>query len=57
MRSRVATLSTLVSLQTQSRQEAALSVTDIRCQVSGSAWQKLCTALAGLLRKPSLTAK
>ncbi|EGI89753.1 hypothetical protein SD15574_4793 [Shigella dysenteriae 155-74] len=36
---------------------AALSITDIKCQRCGSAWQKLCTALSGLLKNPSLTAK
>ena len=46
-----------VNFAAQSRQEAALSITDIRCQRPGSAWQKLCTALSGLLRNPSLTAK
>ncbi len=51
------TFSCPVSLAAQSRQEAALNITDIKCQRSGSAWQKLCTALSGLLRKPSLTAK
>lgn len=45
------TFSCPVSLAAQSRQEAALNITDIKCQRSGSAWQKLCTALSGLFQK------
>ena len=32
------------------RHEAALRMTDIRCQVSGRQWQKLWTARSGLAR-------
>jgi hypothetical protein len=43
------TLGQPVSFAAQSRQDAALSITDIKCQRPATHGRKLCTALSGLL--------
>lgn len=46
-----------VNFAAQSRHDAQLKITDMRCHRCGNAWQKLCTASLVLLWKPSETMK